>query len=46
MILLKWGVCDSKKTKLIKHQEASELLSTLGIKAPLSKLPVIVPFLF
>ena len=46
MLLLKWAVCDSKKSKFIKEQEASGLLSSLGIKAPLSKVPLAGPFLF
>ena len=37
MLLSKFEVCDSKKSKLIIEEEASELLSTLGIKAPLNK---------
>ena len=35
MLLLKCAVCDSKKSKFIKQQEASGLLSSLGIKTPL-----------
>ena len=35
MILSKCLVCDSKKSKFIKHQDAS-----LGIKIPLSKIPL------
>ena len=31
------SVCDSKKSILIKQQEASGLLSNLGLKTPLSK---------
>ena len=38
MLLSKCEVWDSKKSKLIKEQEASGLLSSLGIKAPLSKI--------
>ena len=34
LLLSKCAVCDSKKSKFIKHQEASALLSSLGIKAP------------
>ena len=32
ILLLKCAVCDSKKSKLIKQQEVSGLLSSLGIK--------------
>ena len=31
---------DSKKSKLMKEQEASRLLSSLGINTPLSKIPL------
>ena len=37
MLLLKCAVCDSKKPKLMKEQEASGLLSSLEIKTLLSK---------
>ena len=37
MLLLKCAVCNSKKAKFTKEQEASRLLSSLGIKTPLSK---------
>ena len=46
MLLSKCGVCDSKKSKFIKQQEASGLLISLGIKAPLSKIPLVGPLLF
>ena len=46
MLLSKCEVCDSKKPKFIKEQEASSLLSSLRIKAPLSKFPLAGPFLF
>ena len=45
IILSKCAVCDSKKLKFIKQQEASGLLSSLGIKTPLSKIPFLGPFL-
>ena len=38
MLLSKYEVCDSKKSKYIKQQEASGLLSSLGIKMSLSKI--------
>ena len=40
MLLLKCTVCDIKKLKFIKQQEASGLLSSLGIKNPLNKIPL------
>ena len=46
MLLSKREVCDSKKSKFIKQQEASGLLSSLGIKTPLSKIPLVGPLLF
>ena len=39
MILSKCAICGSKKSKFIKKQEAKGLLSKLGIKTPLSKVP-------
>ena len=35
MLLSKRAVCDSRKSKFIKQQEASGLLSSLGMKSPL-----------
>ena len=32
MVLSKCAVCDSKRSKYIKQQEASGLLSSLGVK--------------
>ena len=39
-------MCDSKKSKFIKQQGASGLLSSLGIKTPLSKISLLGPPLF
>ena len=38
MLLSKCAVCDSKKLKFIKEQEANGLLSSLGINTPLKKI--------
>ena len=46
MLLSKCTVCESKKSKFIKQHEASGLFSSLGIKAPLSKIPLVGPLLF
>ena len=46
MILSKGAICGSKKSKFIKNQEEKELLSKLGIKIPLSKIPVLGDILF
>ena len=45
MLLYKCAVCDSKKSKFIKEQEANGLLSSLGIKTLLSKIPLVGPLL-
>ena len=45
MLLSKSAVCDSEKSKVIKEQEASGLLSSLGIKTPLNKTPLLGPLL-
>ena len=46
MLLSKCEVCDSKKSKFVKQQETSRLLSSLGIKTPLSKIALVGPLLF
>ena len=39
-------ICDSKKSRFIKNQEAKRLLSNLGLKTPLSKVPISGDILF
>ena len=46
MLLSKCAVCDSKKAKFIKEQEANRLLSSLERKTPLSKIPLVGALLF
>ena len=46
MILSKWGICGSKKSRFIKNQEAKGLLSNLGIRTPLNKVPILDDILF
>ena len=46
MILSKCAICDGKKSRFIKNQEAKGLLSNLGIKTPLSKVPILGDILF
>ena len=46
MILSKCEICGSKKSKFINKQEASGLLSKLGIKTRLSKIPILGDVLF
>ena len=46
MILSKWAICGSKKSRFIKHEEAKGLLCKLGIKTPLSKVAILGDILF
>ena len=46
MVLSKCAICGSKKSRFIKNQEAKGLLSNLGIKTPLSKVPILGDVLF
>ena len=46
MVLSKCAICGSKKSRFIKNQEAKGLLSNLGIKTPLSKVPILGDILF
>ena len=46
IILSKCAICGSKKSRIIKHQEAKGLLSKLGIETPLSKIPILGDILF
>ena len=46
MILSKCATCGSKKSRFIKNQEAKGLLSNLGLKTPLSKVPILDDILF
>ena len=39
-------VCGIKKSRFVKEQEARGLLSSLGIKTPLSKIPLLGNILF
>ena len=41
MVLLKCAICGRKKSRFIKKQEEKVLLSNLGLKIPLSKIPVL-----
>ena len=41
MILSKCAICGSKKSRFIKNQEAKRLLSNLGLRTPLSKVPIL-----
>ena len=46
MLLSICAVCDSKKLKFMKEQEATGLLSSLIIKTLLSKILLLGPLLF
>ena len=46
MILSKCAICGSKKSKFIKKQEASGILSSVGIITPLEKMPVLGDIFF
>ena len=46
ILLSKCVVCGSKKSRFIKKQETKELLSNLGFKTPLSKVPLLGDALF
>ena len=41
MVLSKCAICGSKKSRFIKDQEAKGLLSNLGVRTPLSKVPIL-----
>ena len=44
MILSKCAICSSKKSRFIKDQEAKGLLRNLGVRTPLSKVPILGDF--
>ena len=46
MLLSKCAVCDSKKSKFVKQQEARGLFSCLGVKTLLSTMPSVGDLLF
>ena len=46
MILSKCAICGSKKSRFIKQQQAIGLLSNLGIRTPLNKIPLLGNILF
>ena len=41
MISSKCAICGSKKSRFIKNQELKGLLSKLGIRTPLSNIPIL-----
>ena len=46
MILSKCAICGSKKSRFIIKQEPSRILSNLGLKTPLNKIPFSGDILF
>ena len=46
IILSKCAICGSKKSRFIKNQEAKWLLSNLGLRTPLSKVPLLRDIMF
>ena len=46
IILSTCAICGSTKSKFIKEQEAKGLLSNLGLRTPLNKIPVLGDILF
>ena len=39
MLLSKCSICGNKKSRFVKSQEAKGILSSLGIRTPLSNIP-------
>ena len=46
MILSKCAICDRKKSRFIRDQEARGLLSNLDLRTPLNKVPILGDILF
>ena len=46
MLLSKCAISGSKKSRFIKNQEQKGLLSNLGVRTPLSKVPILGDILF
>ena len=46
MLSSKCAICGNKKSRFIKEQEAKGLFSNLGIKTPLSKVPLLGDLFF
>ena len=41
MMLSKCAICNTKKSRFIKEQEAKGILSNLGIRTPLIQIPLL-----
>ena len=46
ILLLKCTMCDSKRSRFLKNQEASRLLSNLWIRTSLIEIPLLVNIMF
>ena len=46
MISSKYAKCGTKKSRFIKNREGKGLLSNLGIRTPLNKVPILGDSLF
>ena len=46
MLLSKCTICGSKRSIFVKNQEEKGLLNNLGIRTPLSKVPILGDILF
>ena len=46
MILSKCAICRSKRSRYIKKQEQGEILSSLDLRTPLNKMPLLGGILF
>ena len=46
MVSSNCGVCGSKKSRFVKEQEASGICSSLELRTPLSKVPLVGIILF
>ena len=45
-ILSKYGTCGSTKSRFINNQQAKGLINNLGVRTPLSKVPILGDILF
>ena len=46
MMLSKCAICGRKKSRFIKEQEPNGILSSLGLKTPWNKIPLLGDILF
>ena len=46
MILSKFATCGAKKSISIEKQDSSRILSNLGLKTPLNRIPLLDDILF